>query len=67
MKECMTHKETYLAPDLQFFYYVVERGFANSPIRSNTETFSEINQNDFNSQTIGGENYTGEWDNGIEW
>lgn len=67
MKECMKHKQSYLAPGFQFFYYVVERGFANSPIRSNTETFSEINRNDFDSQTIGGENYTGTWDDGIAW
>lgn len=62
-------KLRYVAPELEVFDYVVEKGFANSAIRSTAqaETFSEINDNETGTRTIGGENYTGSWGEGTEW
>ena len=62
-------KLLYIAPLLEVFEYVVEKGFASTPVETTarTETISEINQNETNTRTIGGENYTGTWDDGIAW
>lgn len=62
-------KLPYIAPLLEVFEYVVEKGFANTPVSTSAraETFSEINQNETGTRTIGGENYTGQWGTGTEW
>lgn len=62
------NKIPYLPPELDVYYYVVERGFAETPISATPkhETFSEINNNESGKTTIGGENYTGTW-GGTEW
>ena len=57
------NKLPYLPPELDIFHYVVEKGFANTPVISTaqTETYSE-NTETVNGKTVGGENYTGSWD-----
>ena len=60
------NKLPYSPPELDVYHYVVEKGFADTPVRSTarTETFSEINE--IGSST-GGENQTGTWGTGIDW
>lgn len=62
------NKKPYIPPELDVYLYVVEKGFANSPIKATPkhETFSEINEFAEGKTTIGGENYTGEW-GGTDW
>ena len=53
-------KSPYVAPVLEVFDYVVERGFANTPVKTTakTETYSEYNE----LGSGGYENQTGTWD-----
>lgn len=62
-------KLPYEPPELDVYLYVVEKGFANTPVLSTaqTETFSEINDNELEHSTVGGENYTGTWGSGTDW
>lgn len=59
-------KLAYVAPELDVYEYVVERGFAESPEATTMgETFSEINDGSEMDPNDGlghaGENYHGEW------
>ncbi len=53
-------KLPYESPQLDVYDYVVERGFATSPMDriASSETVSEIQDESFGSN---GENYHGEW------
>lgn len=61
-------KLPYEPPELEVYLYIVEKGFANTPVltTSKTETYSE-NTETVNGKTVGGENYTGTWDDDILW
>ena len=56
-------KLPYEPPELEVYLYIVEKGFAGTPVISTaqTENYSENTQT-VSGKTIGGENYTGTWD-----